>query len=108
MFATYGYYNYLGIQLRSVHCYRSCYWKGFPNSAMAVDDDDCDITHMTYGSNPCRLPCLNECVLSEWSNWGDCENLIGLRVGAEGSCAQATRRRTRVVLREPTASSGTL
>jgi len=95
-----------GIQVRSVYCYRSDGWS--PHTATTVDFEDCDVNNMTMGSNQCSLPCLNECVLSEWSIWGHCESKMGLRAGHEGSCLEATRRRSRVVLRQPSPVSGIL
>ncbi|GBM55357.1 hypothetical protein AVEN_254579-1, partial [Araneus ventricosus] len=37
-----------------------------------LDDYMCDRHHIAFVSEFCRIPCPDDCVLSEWSEWSTC------------------------------------
>ena len=88
----------LGVKVQSPICYRGLEKTGFVKSASVVKRG-CDMDKMPYGSLVCHLPCTNQCVLSHWSPWQPCSS-------HSFPCQNATRKRTRVILREPVSNPG--
>ncbi|KAG7464148.1 hypothetical protein MATL_G00184190 [Megalops atlanticus] len=77
-----------GVQSRKVKCVR----KGSEGQADSVDDHLCDQEDMPFRAQTCFLPCPDDCVMSQWSQWSSCPL----------PCDQNTiRKRWRHVLRLP-------
>lgn len=55
-----------GTSLRSIYCVS---YNGNP-----LGDGDCNHLPRPPRARPCLIPCLDDCILSEWTTWSDCHN----------------------------------
>ncbi|XP_061090823.1 thrombospondin type-1 domain-containing protein 7B-like [Conger conger] len=79
-----------GVQSRKVKCVQ----RGSEGPGDSVDDRLCDQEEIPFRAQICYLPCPDDCVMSEWSQWITCPL----------PCDQnTTRSRSRTILRLPEA-----
>ncbi|XP_069067932.1 thrombospondin type-1 domain-containing protein 7A [Pleurodeles waltl] len=57
-----------GVQTRKVRCMLNT----VDGPSDTVEDYLCDTEEMPYGSRICKLPCPEDCVMSEWGQWSKC------------------------------------
>ncbi|XP_067860093.1 thrombospondin type-1 domain-containing protein 7A-like isoform X1 [Heptranchias perlo] len=57
-----------GVQTRKVRCMQNT----MDGPIEPVEDYLCDPEEMPLGSRQCKLPCPDDCVMSEWTSWSRC------------------------------------
>ncbi|KAI2660551.1 Thrombospondin type-1 domain-containing protein 7B [Labeo rohita] len=80
-----------GVQSRKIRCVR----RGSGDLVSSVNETLCDQDEIPLQAQTCVLPCPNDCVMSQWSQWSTCSI----------PCNESTvRTRTRHMLRPPVAN----
>ncbi|XP_032901589.1 thrombospondin type-1 domain-containing protein 7A isoform X1 [Amblyraja radiata] len=77
-----------GVQTRKVRCMQNT----VDGPIEFVEDYLCDPEEMPLGSRQCKLPCPDDCVMSEWTTWSKCPLPCN---------SSATRERSALPLRQP-------
>ncbi len=65
-----------GNQIRNVFCLSSL-------DDVLADDNCTDIGEKPVAEQVCRVPCPDECVVSDWLEWGPCSATCGAQGGAQ-------------------------
>ena len=72
--------------------YTYCMEEDMDGVVKQVDPERCNSTERPTTLDPCVIPCVQQCVVSEWTSWSHCPN---------NTCEATLSSRTRTVLVEP-------